>query len=203
MNKRLWGLVAVFAGIAAMLGVWLMMSDDPRVAPENPPPGEVGEVASTDLTKARVGKARMVPMDPSRLKLNVHQAAERRQRLVNLQRSLPTKAAPGVFALDQESIAAAVQERREDLQACYETALLHTPGLSGKMTLALQIEPVPGETWGQVASVGTDGKTDASVLEGCIKTVFDELKFDAREPVTIRYPVSFTSDEAPSPPRDP
>lgn len=194
MNKRLWGLVALFAGIVGMLGVWLMMSEDPatpeaearsEVASARPKPGEPPDLKRTQALR----------VSPERAHIGVRDVAMRQQRLIKAREglpSLPLATPEGVFELDQAGIAAAVDERKADLKACYETALFHTPGLSGKMTLALQIEPAPGKDWGTVASVDSDSTLDATVLEGCVTTVFEELRFDAREPVTIRYPISFT-----------
>lgn len=108
---------------------------------------------------------------------------------------VPAAPAPGVYALDQDGISAAVRERTPDLQACYETAKYHTPGLAGTMTLTFAVVPDPGAGTGHVASVDVDTALDATVFEGCVVTVFEELRFATTEPTTVRYPVTFS--EAP------
>ena len=113
---------------------------------------------------------------------------------------MPAPPPAGVYALDQDGIRSAVEARQPDLQACYETALFHTPGLAGQMVLTFAVEPEPGAQAGHVKSVHVDSDVDATVFEGCVVTVFEELQFQASSPTTVRYPVTFRSAaDAPEP----
>jgi len=187
VQGRVWIVVGVFAGVAVMLGAWMLLSNEPatEAARERVPDG-----------RPRVGKIeRKLEVPPERV------------RQLAVERHLPRGAggdAPGapavgssarVFPLDESGVKAAVAARIEDLEACYETALFHTPGLSGKMTLSLEIEPAPGQVWGTVRRVDTDSDLDATVFEGCVATVFEELRFAAPEPATLRYPIVFEADD--------
>lgn len=183
MNRRVWGIVAVFASIAALLLMWSFLSSDADPEPQ-------GTATAHPSLRPQAVKMERVKLDPNRTRMSVRDMAARQQRATGVARS-PEGLADGVFPLDQEGIDRAVRERQTDMQACYETALFHTPGISGKMTLALRIEPDAGQPWGRVASVESDSTLDATVLEGCLATVFEELRFDAREPITIRYPITF------------
>ena len=188
MNRRVWGIVAVFASIAALLVTWMLLANGPR----GDAAGE-GAAADAVVRKTPIRVDRAVKLDPNRSRVAVRDRVLRQQRTTAAGTAPAAAGVPveGVFPLDQDGIARAVQERKADMQACYETALFHTPGIAGKMTLSLQIEPEPDQAWGRVVSVESDSTLDATVLEGCIATVFEELRFDAREPITIRYPVAF------------
>lgn len=108
----------------------------------------------------------------------------------------PAAFEPSVFPLTADGIRDAVEERQEELHACYETQLHHTPDLAGMLTLGLEVEPGDGD-WAHIASVDViDAEFDAVFLEGCVATVFEELRFDAvDDPVLIRYPVEFSPED--------
>lgn len=203
MDRRAWVIVGLFASIAATLAGWLLLSQaDPatEAALDRAEARAGGGVTRPKLDRGMKTKLSLDPQRPSIRELANRQNAMGRPMIpIDPSRIKPVHEPvdiePGVFALDQEGVTAAVQERRKDLEGCYETALFHTPGLSGTMTLTLEIVPKEGERWATVASVDTDATTDAAVFEGCVQTVFEELRFDATEPTTIRYPVVFDAEE--------
>jgi hypothetical protein len=184
MNRRT-GVVVLFVGVLLVLGVWFML------------PGAFGPVREAKAPVVKDGKIqadrlRAVPLGEGP-DVSLRAIAARQERLSNLtQRTTkPGARPPGVFALDERGVAAAVSLRRPDLEACYETALFHSPELQGTLTLVLQVEPQEGEAFGRVTSVETEGDLEATVFEGCVATVFEEIKFDTKEPATLRYPVTF------------
>lgn len=201
MNKRVWAVVALFAGIAVAIGVWMGMSTD----------------ATTTEDVAEKPKARSKPdvhriaIDPSKIRGRLPpRASIDRTRLRQAPGALipgplrpglvpPGKragaGADGVFPLDQDGVESAVESHRDDLLACYETARFHTPGLPGTMTLVMDVEPVEGEQWGSVRAVDAETEVDAPVFEGCVKTALEDLKFATTEPTQLRYPVSMTSKD--------
>lgn len=103
---------------------------------------------------------------------------------------------PGVYAMGPAGIRHAVEERKVELQACYETHLHHTPDLAGRVILDLVVEPTDGAYSGVSGVDVIASDLEAPFLEGCIATVFEELRFEPVDaPVTISYPVVFTVDE--------
>lgn len=198
MSKRVWAVVGLFAGLAIMLGVWMAMSADPTTRAH-----DKGRRSGTpNFSKPEV---RRVEMDPATLRNRLTPSAivERRTQVmkkVEVKKPAPEGGAgaptpDGVFPLDQDGVKNAVEARMEDLEACYETALFHTPGLSAKMTLVMDVQPAEGQAWATVEGVDAETDLDAPVFEGCVATVFEELKFAATEPTKLRYPVVFEADE--------
>lgn len=192
MNRRA-GLVGLFLGAAIMVGVWFVLpaseQSERQAKPGKPPIFKKGKIDPARL--------KAVPLDRAP-DLSLRTIAARQESMQNLvsvdgeQKRDPARM-PGVFHLDQDGIATAISLRQKDLQACYETALFHTPDLAGTMTLEMKVEPAEGQPYAQITSVEVESDLDAKVFEGCVATVVEELKFHAEEPTTIRYPMVFES----------
>lgn len=188
MNRRA-GLVGLFLGATLMIGVWMVL-----------PSAEQGGSTKTNTNKVNFKKGKISPNQLRAVplatapELSLRAIAARQDHLREITaKEEPTPGArpPGVFPLDQEGIATALETRKRDLKACYETALFHTPNLAATLTLVLTVEPA-GDQFGQISKVDTEGSLDAVVFEGCVSTIVQELKFDATETTVVRYPLTFT-----------
>jgi hypothetical protein len=189
--------LAAFAGLVAMVAAWFALGTPNRGRARErlarPTVAAPVRIDAEDLSRVRPG-AQLRPDLADKLRITKHDAPPP-----------PPAAAPEAgedapFPLDQDGIAAAVRARTDDLRACYETARFHTPGLAGKMTLTFAVVPDEGAGTGHVASVDVETDLDTTVFEGCVVTVFEELRFATTEPTTVRYPVAFaeeTEEEAP------
>ncbi|MCB9687200.1 MAG: AgmX/PglI C-terminal domain-containing protein [Alphaproteobacteria bacterium] len=197
-QKTRWALLGLFGGAMLMIGLWLFLTGSPSttnpialqenrglrpLGPQKRPVFEPVGARSIKSVHDRVGAVRVVGLEPvpgadGPKDGEPDQIGEKR-----------------VYAMDQAGISAAVDSERSELEACYETALFHTPDLAGSMTLELQITPVEGETVARIETVDVDTDIDATIFEGCIATVFEDLRFHATEPTTVRYPLTFQADE--------
>lgn len=191
MNRRT-GLIGLFVGLVLLIGAWMLLSveEAPKKKVASAPP----KTPIIREGKVEASRLKALPLN-ERPEMSLQSLAARQGRLQAVApdrgEARPGARPPGVFALDQQGVAAAVEGRKKDLEACYETALFHTPELAGTLTLVLQVEPVDGSPFGKITSVDTESSLDATVFEGCVATVFEELMFDTQEPTTLRYPVTF------------
>jgi hypothetical protein len=183
----------LFVGVLLVLGVWFMLPSGSGSGARGP---DAAKAPVLKDGKVQANRLHAVPVAEGP-DMSLRAIAARQERLSDLtRRAVKPGARPaGVFALDEQGVAAAVALRRPDLEACYETALFHSPDLQGTLTLVMQVEPQEGEPFGRVTAVETDGDFEATVFEGCVATVFEELKFDTKEPTTLRYPVTFEPPE--------
>lgn len=195
-QQRRWALLGVFGGAVGLIAIWLVASSDsadthntargvaaPRGKGKMKAP--IG-VPSRTADVARIHAHRdAVPIDPSLI--------PGATAVPPPKPNLPA----GVHPLDQTGIADAVQAEMSELEACYETALFHTPGLTGSMILEMKVTPVEGEKVARVESVHVESDVDATVFEGCVATVFEDLRFSATEATTVRYPLTFDAGEEP------
>ncbi len=203
MDNKVLLSVGVFAGVLVAVGAWLLTAGgNPTVPPELAVAS--GAEGADAPERALPGKDPRRPMFDRKMtkrpnlamvqdKLGAAGAQARIDRIAGLGLANPVNTAgEAVYSLDKESIAAAMDARTEDLVACYQTALFHTPDLEGKLTLTLELIPEEGQDHATVDSVTTDSELEAPVLDGCIATVFEELKFDVGdEQTTLTWPVVF------------
>ncbi|MCA9494231.1 MAG: AgmX/PglI C-terminal domain-containing protein [Myxococcales bacterium] len=192
-QKTRWALVGLFGGAVLMISVWLFLSGAPSTT------NAIGVQDQRGLRP--MGPQKRPTFGPVAARsLNSRHDIEGAVRVEGLQPAPGGDAPPTdpterqVHALDQGGISAAVEAERAELEACYETALFHTPDLAGSMTLELQITPVEGERVARIEAVDVQSDIDATIFEGCVATVFEDLRFDATEPTTVRYPLSFEPD---------
>ncbi len=205
MDNRSWIWVGLFGGVATVLLLWLLLSGtDTKTEAAIQRAGRADEIAAPNFKGAKTTKGppalRAVKADIDPSKLTARQIAQRPR--VSLTPIPAERRAPrpqpldgDPFPLDSQGIADAIDARREDLQACYETALFHTPDLEGSMVLTLVVEPDDEQDASIVSSVKTSSDLDATILEGCIATVFEELRFQKGEQTTINYPVNLAPGE--------
>ncbi len=102
----------------------------------------------------------------------------------------PAPAAEGPYPIDQDGVARAVEERRADLEACFQAARVHDPALPGTLPLVFALTTPPGEGVGRVErlTVSLDG---GEVFADCASPVFATAEFAPTDPATIRYAVVF------------
>jgi hypothetical protein len=179
-----WSVVGLFAGIAAMLAVWLLMSSDPEAGKAPPGVVPIGRMPHVERRPLDLKDRRLPDVALQRLI-----ARGAKEGAPGSPRAASTAPTPGVYPLDQDGVKGAVESRRTDLKACWDTARFHTPDLPAEMTLVLDVQPVEGESTSQVAKVATDGVADASVFEGCAATVFEGVRFATTDATTLRYPL--------------
>lgn len=101
---------------------------------------------------------------------------------------------PTTHAPDLDGIQDAIDERMPELTACYETHLAHQPEANGKLVMAMQLAPEGTAT--KIAGVNIAASDmDATMMEGCIATVFEELRFDiVGQPTVVTMPLVFSTD---------
>lgn len=201
MQTRRMGILAAFAGVAVMIGVWVVMSGEPAAAPRGP----------TALKRAKA-----IPVDVNRIEIRGEEVFKRQQLMAKArpvrsahpnQQTDPRnigairppavlssqKLPEGVYRLDEGGLGAAVEARRGELQRCYETAKFHEPDLGNQMTMVIELQPDEGVPLASVASVGVDGMSGGDMFGDCAASAFEKARFDASEPTTVRYPVTFQS----------
>jgi hypothetical protein len=94
-------------------------------------------------------------------------------------------------SIDKEAVAKVINSHLHEVSACYEKALLKTPGLSGKIVLEWQIT-----TSGTVGFAKTKSSSMQSpAVEACILQTLKMWKFPAAQGagVVITYPFMFNS----------
>lgn len=93
--------------------------------------------------------------------------------------------------IDKEAVAKVINSHLHEVSACYERALLKTPGLSGKIVLEWQIT-----TSGTVGFAKTKSSTmQSAAVESCILTSLKTWRFPPAKGagVLITYPFMFNS----------
>jgi len=188
MSRKMVIMVAMFGGIAAALLVWILLSG--------------GEPSPAPVEKAVAAK-RAAPelADRPRKQLRRGPFSNPRELLENPRLRIPPRVMEprrrplGVLSLDSSGIKRAVEGRQRDLDACYGTALFHTPGLPSQMVLTLQVEPEDGGEESAVTGVAVDSDLDTTILEGCIATVFEEVEFGFGDPAELTHAVQFSTGD--------
>lgn len=199
MNQRIWAVVAAFAGVAILIGLWMsMQTSTTPVAP--------GPRVPKPLTEARA-----IPIDPPEARLGTGDLGLRqpisrrgphgrpdgvpsRQGIRPPPPIEPPGGLPLMYPTTDDGVARAVNDVRSELTACFETAKFHSPDLASEMTLQLVIEPADGAPLGEVRSVHADlGESDEddAMFETCLASVFGGLRFVAQTPITVRTPIDF------------
>lgn len=89
---------------------------------------------------------------------------------------------------DAAAVRATVQAHKAEVQACYEGALTQTPGLQGRLVVALSISAS-----GQVisAEVAADSTAQHPALEACVLSAVRGWLFPPRpgaDTLQVRYP---------------
>jgi hypothetical protein len=199
VNTRTWALVALFGGIVVMFGLWMVMSGGSGTEEAA---SRAAAAAGQPAEKPRDRFKAQEPISPAEIaKVSKLTAADviARQRMVQGLRDHggrgpgappPPTAGGGVLTLDETGVKVAVESRRADLDACWQAAKAHQPGISADVTLALELKPVEGHHYSTVANVSSEA---GSALDACATTVLQDVKFGTSEPVTLRYPISFGS----------
>lgn len=203
MNNRSLGIVAGIGAVVLIGLLWVSMSPD------------TGEPVGSG--PAQVQTARAVPLDPdaSRAGDGLGQLANRQPATRRVMSPRPSTGrpldqgrghpvdfrpvVPEMYSVDGKGLERAFADAKPELQACYETARFHTPDLAATLTLELAITPSEGP-FGKVTHVATTSEQDAPVFEGCVATVFEDMRFVAENATTVRYPITFdTTGDAEAP----
>ena len=98
------------------------------------------------------------------------------------------------FAPDMAGIQAAVAERMPELSACYETHLANQPGATGRLVMAIQLAPEGTSSKIDTVNIGASD-IDATMMQGCIATALEELRFEAvPQPTVMTMPLIFDAN---------
>ncbi|MBI5526437.1 MAG: serine/threonine protein kinase [Deltaproteobacteria bacterium] len=96
-----------------------------------------------------------------------------------------------VGSLDKEQVIRAINEHQHQIQACYERALIGSPGLSGKVTFEWTVDP-----GGRVSKAAEKSSTMGSPkVSECILGIIRKMRFPKPEggSVVISFPFMFRS----------
>ena len=108
----------------------------------------------------------------------------------------PLQAARVRHAVDKDGIHAAVREGLAGIRECYGEWLKVQPDLGGHVKVTFTIDTDDGIE-GKItrASVG-DGGMGHLAMDGCILSVFEDLRFEAplKGPINVTYPLTLTPD---------
>lgn len=107
-------------------------------------------------------------------------------------------AAPARFQANPSGIAAAVRSSLTEIKACYDAWLRTNPDLGGKVVVDFTLEQakaIPGE--GRISSARiTSSSVGHTVMEGCIVSVFEDLRFEAPTDVLeVSFPIIMTPSD--------
>jgi hypothetical protein len=193
VERRVTVIVALFVGVLALLGTWLLLTTDPTVPASDTRAridGEMDDDVRAALARERELKIRSDPRlaGPGSREVTVGRPGATADHLRNRMRGAGEPTGSSAFALDDAGIADAVDTRRAALEDCYATALLHAPDLPPSLTLSLVVTPSPGASWGHVTAVDA-GVDDADVFETCAEGALGTVRFSASEPSTVTVPV--------------
>ncbi len=203
MNRGSWILVGLFGGIAAVLAGWVLLGTGAADSAERAVPPPSDEAARATLKAFDADKPKLRPnvtlpttrMAPDKIRMEIDregialraQMLDRPQLRRGFKKYDPVEATPA-------GLATLVEERKDDLDSCFRAAKLHTPELDGDLTLSLELA---GKGAGlTVESVRTDvpDAVDATMLEGCLATVFREMTFEG-EPGTLTQAVVLSAGD--------
>jgi hypothetical protein len=96
-----------------------------------------------------------------------------------------------VGSLDKEQVIRTINEHQHQIQACYERALIGSPGLSGKVTFEWTVDPA-----GKVSKAFEKSSTMGSPkVSECILAIIRKMRFPKPEggSVVISFPFMFRS----------
>ncbi|MFZ5440041.1 MAG: AgmX/PglI C-terminal domain-containing protein [Myxococcota bacterium] len=115
----------------------------------------------------------------------------------------PADAGP-LHAVDAKGIRSAVQDKLPEIKECYEAWLQQNPQLSGTLKVQFRIAEIPGRDRSKVMDIDIpDGGMGHAMMEGCVKNVFSDLRFETPRggEARVTYPLHFEArnDNAPPP----
>jgi hypothetical protein len=99
------------------------------------------------------------------------------------------------YPINRDGIRAAVREGIPGMRECYEEWLKVQPGLGGRVKVTFTVDTDDGVE-GKVERVSLgDAGIGHLAMEGCILSVFDELRFEAPldGPINITYPIALVA----------
>jgi hypothetical protein len=105
---------------------------------------------------------------------------------------------PAKYRIDREGIRGAVRASLPEIRECYESWLQANPDIGGRIAVKLTVTTSDKEpNTGLVSAVSLgDERIGHAPMEGCILSVFQELRFEAPEggKLDITYPIELRSD---------
>lgn len=181
----------------------------PPVAEDPPPPRQLrlvrpagapgpALIANRELTGAGIPPPPTVapPQPPGLYKLEPTADPERLRELGIPEDAVEPADAGPLHALDRDGIKGAIGEKLPEIKECYESWLQSNPNLGGKLRVEFQIVEIPGRARGKVQAIEiADGGIGHVAFEGCVRNVFDDLRFEAPKggEMRVTYPFAFSS----------
>lgn len=193
MNRSSWIWAGLIVGIAVALGGFFVVLPTVSTVEQQSDPGTIEAVPSLSTTpenpypdrkfgrgEPRFGTPHVTP-----------DALLSRSRALRLNQK--AEPATGPFDATDAGLAVATQARTDDLHSCYRTARYHDPALPQELTLSVTIAETPDGLAATAVSTGLGDDVDATILEGCLATVFAELSFEG-QPGTLTQAVTLSAD---------
>lgn len=222
--RKVWGGAIVAAGIVAAL---VLMRDaegeaEPpkEAAPVVPAAPSARGAASSSGSSARSGALEAAPAAPAAADAPAPNSAPTTADPKKPHTSLVEKAwnerasqqafdgedgaAPEKYPLTKDGIQAAVRAKKEELKSCYESWQKMQPDLGGRIVTRFEItKDEENEDVARIQEVSLpESELDNVFMEGCVRQVMEELRFDPPESgkLTVNYPLTFSSgDDAAKP----
>ena len=119
----------------------------------------------------------------------------------------PGRAPKHLWKADAPGIRGAVQESLPELKECYEEWQKSAPGLRGRVAVGFRITAALDLDAGSAPEARVDqvrigdSELDHVFMEGCVSSVFSELRFTPPEggKLEVTYPIRFESEDPPPP----
>ncbi|MEQ1566032.1 MAG: hypothetical protein ABMA64_10375, partial [Myxococcota bacterium] len=186
-DARWWVVAAAGAGVVITAGLWVGLGSDMATSEAAARAAEAAGDPAADPKALFVDRKKAKHTVSGRTAEEVRSA----RRAVELGVRAPVREgeAPGVYAVDSDRVAAAIEAHRSDLDACWGAAAAHAPATPRQLVLELSLAPLEGQ---QRRSGITRVTTPVgSSFDDCATTVVADVVFATAEVMTLRYPMSF------------
>lgn len=184
LSTRAWVLVAVFAGLLVVVGVWAMWSAEPSEAP-GLHAGDVPSPRSPLKTEGGGPRRELRPLFSGEGGVDRVRGPAQASQAVLQGRALSVQGRG--FTLDESGVSAALEVRKNEIANCWQAAHTHDPGLAADRTLQIEVAPKDNGRGAAVSWVNSG----AEMLDTCVGNALAGLTFEATEPTTLRYPMTF------------
>ncbi len=104
------------------------------------------------------------------------------------------------YPLTKDGIQSAVRAKKAELQSCYESWQKVQPDLAGRLVTRFEItkDEESDEPVARIREVTlAESELDNVFMEGCVRQVMEELRFDPPESgkLVVNYPLTFSTNE--------
>lgn len=195
--------VAAGVGVVGLLGLAWWLAPSASTAPAVPSEGSTGDATPTAPPPATPAPRRRRPAAPPAPKRPTGGGARPADAVRAEGIELPPVPPPppatpaeedaygSIWPASRDGIENAVFERLGDLHDCYDTYLQVAPDLAGRASVSFVIT-VDGDVARPREVQLTSDELRHTVFEGCIATVFEELRFEPGGGIqAVTWPLNF------------